>query len=125
MDSGPQFSPDGSRIAFESTRSAAYEIWMCRNDGSGLIQLSHFNSVSGTPRWSPDGKQIVFDSLNAGNADVFVVDSQGGPPRRLTSEPSIEGVPSWSRDGNWMYFKSQCRRAGMEDAFHRGTVWHE
>ena len=63
MESGPQFSPDGSKIAFESTRSGAYEIWMCRSDGSSLIQLTHFNpSEAGTPRWSPDGQQIVFDS---------------------------------------------------------------
>jgi Tol biopolymer transport system component len=106
MDSGPQFSPDGSKIAFESTRSGHYEVWICRSDGSGLVQLTHFDSVSGTPRWSPDGRQIVFDSLNAGNVDVFVVDSHGGPPRRLTPEPSIEAVPSWSRDGRWIYFTS-------------------
>jgi Tol biopolymer transport system component/DNA-binding winged helix-turn-helix (wHTH) protein len=106
MDSGPQFSPDGSKIAFESTRSGHYEVWMCKSDGSGLVQVTHFDSVSGTPRWSPDGRQIVFDSLNAGNVDVFVVDSQGGPPRRLTPEPSVEAMPSWSRDGRWIYFTS-------------------
>jgi Tol biopolymer transport system component len=113
MDSGPQFSPDGNKIAFESTRSGTYEVWMCRSDGSGLVQLTHFNSVSGTPRWSPDGQQIVFDSINAGNVDVFVVDSQGGPPRRLTFEPSIEAVPSWSRDGRWIYFVSN-RSGGFQ-----------
>jgi Tol biopolymer transport system component len=113
MDSGPQFSPDGSKIAFESARSGHYEVWMCRSDGSGLVQLTHFNSVSGTPRWSPDGQQIVFDSLNAGNVDVFVVDSQGGQPRRLTPEASIEAVPSWSRDGRWTYFTSN-RSDGLQ-----------
>jgi len=106
MDSGPQFSPDGSKIAFESTRSGHYEVWMCKSDGRGLVQLTHLDSMSGTPRWSPDGRQIVFDSLNAGNVGVFVVDSQGGPPRRLTPEPSIEAVPSWSHDGRWIYFTS-------------------
>jgi len=107
MESGPQFSPDGSKVAFESTRSGAYEVWLCRSDGSGLMQLTNFNpSVTGTPRWSPDGRQIVFDSRPAGNSDIFVVDVQGGPPRKLTSEPSNEGVPSWSRDGRWIYFAS-------------------
>ena len=113
MDSGPQFSPDGSKIAFESTRSGHYEVWMCRSDGSGPVQLTNFNSVSGTPRWSPDGKHIVFDSLNAGDIDVFVVDSQGGPPRTLAPEPSIKAVPSWSQDGRWIYFASN-RSGGLQ-----------
>ena len=115
MESGPQFSPDGSKIAFESTRSGAYEIWMCRSDGTGVVQLTHFNSSTGTPRWSPDGQQIAFDSRAPGNTDIFVVDSQGGSPRRLTSEPSSEVVPSWSRDGRWIYFAS--------DRTGRHEVW--
>jgi Tol biopolymer transport system component len=107
MESGPQFSPDGSKVAFESTRSGAYEVWLCRSDGRSLMQLTHFGpSVTGTPRWSPDGQQILFDSRPAGNSDIFVVDVQGGPPRKLTSDPSNEGVPSWSRDGHWIYFAS-------------------
>src|SRR5207245_11079748 len=80
MESGPQFSPDGSKIAFESTRSGAYEIWMCGSDGTGVVQLTRFNSSTGTPRWSPDGQQIAFDSRAPGNSDIFVVDSQGGSP---------------------------------------------
>jgi len=115
MESGPQFSPDGSKIAFESTRSGAYEIWMCRSDGTGVVQLTHFNSSTGTPRWSPDGQQIAFDSRAPGNTDIFVVDSQGGSPRRLTTEPSSEVVPSWSRDGRWIYFAS--------DRTGRNEVW--
>jgi Tol biopolymer transport system component/predicted Ser/Thr protein kinase len=113
-ESGPQFSPDGSKIAFESTRSGAYEVWLCQRDGSNLMQLTHFSpSVTGTPRWSPDGQQIAFDSRPAGNGDIFVIDSQGGPPRKLTTEPSNEVVPSWSRDGRWIYFASD-RTGGWE-----------
>jgi Tol biopolymer transport system component len=113
MESGPQFSPDGSKIAFESTRSGAYEVWMCRSDGTDLIQLTRFNSVTGTPRWSPDGQQIAFDSCAPGNAEIFVMDSRGGSPRRLTNEPSTDVVPSWSRDGRWLYFASD-RIGGWE-----------
>jgi Tol biopolymer transport system component/DNA-binding winged helix-turn-helix (wHTH) protein len=106
IDSGPQYSPDGSSIAFESTRSGSYEIWMCRGDGTNLVQLTHFNNVTGTPRWSPNGQQIAFDSRAPGNADIFVMDFQGGPPRQLTHETSSDVVPSWSRDGRWIYFAS-------------------
>ena len=113
MESGPQFSPDGSKIAFESTRSGAYEVWTCRRDGSELIQLTHFNSVTGTPRWSSDGQQIAFDSRAPGSAEIFVMDSRGGSLRRLTTEPSSNVVPSWSRDGRWIYFASD-RTGGWE-----------
>jgi Tol biopolymer transport system component/DNA-binding winged helix-turn-helix (wHTH) protein len=106
IDSGPQFSPDGSKVVFESTRSGSYEIWSCRADGSSLLQLTHLNTVTGTPRWSPDGGQIAFDSRASGNADIYVMDSHGIALRKLTNEPSTEVVPSWSRDGRWIYFAS-------------------
>jgi Tol biopolymer transport system component/DNA-binding winged helix-turn-helix (wHTH) protein len=112
MDSGPEFSPDGARITFESTRSGPYEVWMCRSDVTGLTQLTHFNSSTGTPRWSPDGRLIAFDSRVSGNADIYVLNSDGGPPRRLTTAPANEVVPSWSRDGRWLYFAS-----------HAGNEW--
>ncbi len=106
IESGPQYSPDGNSIAFESTRSGSYEIWMGRSDGTNLVQLTHFNNVSGTPRWAPNGQQIAFDSRAPGNADIFVMNSHGGQLRQLTHEASADVVPSWSRDGHWIYFAS-------------------
>jgi Tol biopolymer transport system component/DNA-binding winged helix-turn-helix (wHTH) protein len=106
MESGPQLSRDGTRITFESTRSGAYEVWMCRSDGTGLVQLTQFNSSTGTPRWSPDGKQIAFDSRTTGNAEIYVIDVNGGAPRRVTSEKRNEVVPSFSGDGRSLYFAS-------------------
>jgi len=106
IESGPQFSPDGSKIVFESTRTGVYEVWLCQSDGSNLIQLTHLNTVTGTPRWSPDGLRIAFDSRAPGNADIFVMDSNGGSMRQLTHDSSTEIVPSWSHDGRWIYFVS-------------------
>jgi Tol biopolymer transport system component len=96
-------SPDGRHIAFQSDRSADYELWVCDADGSNAVQLTHLGRA-GSPHWSPDGRSIAF----AGGLDprmLFVIASSGGEPRRLTSENIT--APSWSRDGRWIYFLSK------------------
>jgi Tol biopolymer transport system component len=106
LDQGAQYSPDGKRIVFESTRSGFYEIWVCDSDGTNTIQLTTLDRVTGTPRWSPDGRQIAFDCRQESHSDIYVINVEGGSPRRLTTEASDDNVPSWSRDGRWIYFAS-------------------
>jgi Tol biopolymer transport system component len=106
-DESPQYSPDGTRIVFISSRSGAPEVWVCNSDGSGAFQLTHLGAiVTGSPRWSPDGEKIVFDSNREGHFDVYETDATGGRLRRLTSSPNDAAVASWSRDGHWLYFVS-------------------
>ena len=105
-DLGPQFSPDGQKIVFQSTRSGNPEIWVCASDGTDPIQLTSLGRNTGTPRWSPDGRHIAFDSRAETNSYVYVINAEGGGPRRLTTETSNGLVPSWSRDGRFVYFCS-------------------
>lgn len=111
-DHGPDFSPDGQKIAFASGRSGSAGIWVCNSDGSSPRLLHACGPhVTGTPRWSPDGHWIVFDSRScvpgmAGNPDVYLVSADGGQPRRLTTDEAEDVVPSWSHDGQWIYFAS-------------------
>jgi Tol biopolymer transport system component/predicted Ser/Thr protein kinase len=104
---GPQYSPDGNRIVFNSSRTGPLEVWICDQEGANAYQLTNFNGpATGSPRWSPDGKHIAFDSRPGGNADVYTIASEGGNPARLTTEPSDDIVPNWSGDGQWIYFAS-------------------
>jgi Tol biopolymer transport system component/DNA-binding winged helix-turn-helix (wHTH) protein len=92
-------SPDGRRIAFESDRSGAIEIWVCDGDGSNVLRLTSFGVMSGTPRWSPDGGLIAFDSRLGGESNLYTVDPAGGVPTKLNIDVTDNSVPSWSPDG--------------------------
>ncbi|HET6933038.1 MAG TPA: DPP IV N-terminal domain-containing protein [Candidatus Acidoferrum sp.] len=107
LEEGPQYSPDGKHIVFQSNRTGYHEIWRADADGSNPIQLTHFKkNLTGTPRWSPDSKWISFDSRPAGHSEIFVINAEGGQPRQVSQGDSENGVASWSTDGKWIYFAS-------------------
>jgi len=111
-DNGPNYSPDGQKIVFASTRTGGFGIWVCDRNGANPLQLiDRGPNLTGTPRWSPDGRWVAFDSRSSdsgqeGNADIYVISAEGGQPRNLTLESSEDVAPSWSRDGKWIYFGS-------------------
>ena len=106
-EDSPQYSPDGKRVVFCSSRSGTREIWVCESDGSHAVQLTSLGAtMTGSPRWSPDGRRIVFDSNIAGQVELYVIDANGGRPRRLTNHPADDCIASYSRDGRWIYFDS-------------------
>jgi Tol biopolymer transport system component len=106
-DLEPQFSADGKKIVFSSSRSGSYELWVCDREGGHPVQLTSFGGPpTGSPRWSPDSRRIAFDCPKAGNWNIYVISADGGTPRRLTTGPFNDVRPSWSHDGRWIYFSS-------------------
>lgn len=114
-ESQPDYSPDGSRIAFISSRSGAHELWTASADGSNPVQLTNQSARPTAPRWSPDGSKIAFAQRPGGNVDVFVIEAQGGAPRRLTTDPANDASAYWSRDGKSIYFASN--RTGRQEVW--------
>jgi Tol biopolymer transport system component/DNA-binding winged helix-turn-helix (wHTH) protein len=104
----PQFSPDGTKIAFESNRSGYPGIWVCNRDGSDPVQITSMPGLAGTPRWSPDSRSLAFDFRPKEHSEIYVVEVPGGTPRQITTMPGTNNVvPSWSRNGQWVYFVSK------------------
>ena len=104
----PAFSPDGTRIAFESDRLGSMEIWLCDSNGVNCTQLTSLHGTAGTAHWSPDGRNIAFEFHPGEHSEVYVVDAAGGVPRKIPTLPGADNLaPSWSRDGRWLYFSSK------------------
>jgi len=111
----PEFSPDGTRIAFGSLRSGNGEIYVSNRDGSSVKQLTTFHGPSVQSLcWSPNGKRLAFVVSVNSQVQIYAIDSDGGEPMLIHSDPSLVtsmgASVSWSRDGNWIYFVS--RRSG-------------
>jgi eukaryotic-like serine/threonine-protein kinase len=108
-EDGAQWSPDGQRIAFCSSRglgASVDDVWIAAADGSAAHQVTHGpGSWQCSPQWSPDGRTIAFDSLGADNLrHIWTIDAEGGTPRQITSGDVEQNIPSWSRDGRFVYF---------------------
>jgi Tol biopolymer transport system component/DNA-binding winged helix-turn-helix (wHTH) protein len=113
-DLNPDYSPDGRRIVFKSTRSGADNAWIAMADGTRLRQLTHIGSV-GYPRWSPDGGRIVFNASPNARGNLFTADSETGDVHQITHGKSSDLNGHWSHDGRWIYFDS--------DRTGRSEIW--
>lgn len=98
----PQFSPDGSRVAFESGRSGKDDIWVCKSTGNDCTPLTSFDTHAGSPVWSRDGTWIAFDVFHE-QGEIYVVSSNGGRPRLLAQAAGL--IPRWSRNGGSIYYR--------------------
>ena len=83
----PAWSPDGTKIAFQS-RLSERQIHVMDADGSNRVNLSA-SGPSDTradyrPAWSPDGMRVAFESVSGGNREIHVVDADGMNRKRLT-----------------------------------------
>lgn len=105
-NSSPDFSPDGTRIAF-SRDGAIYVIGI---DGTGLRELTPPSLDLARPRWSPDGSKLLIsnpdDAIPAVGRNVYVVNADGSGVHALTNEiePNFAEWPAWSPDGTLIIF---------------------
>jgi Tol biopolymer transport system component len=82
-DSHPNWSPDGSKIVFESDVAPPYtggqEIFVMNADGTNPIRLTNNTVRDSAPSWSPDGTKIVFQHFNAttNQAEIHVMNADG------------------------------------------------
>lgn len=94
FDGSPSPSPDGTRVAFVSSRTDNVTMLFVLDLASGSVTPLGVRGVE--PRWSPDGEQIAY--IQSDELRLIRPDGQGG-----RSLGRSLGVPfSWSPDGRWI-----------------------
>lgn len=99
-ESRPLYSPDGSRLAFNSTRTGGNDLYVLTFATGQLQRITFSDSASSLDAWSHDGQWLYFtsgvdDISNQG--DIFRVRATGGTPLEVSAErymAEFESAPS-------------------------------
>lgn len=120
FNDGPEYSPDGQHIWFNSTRTGLMQIWRMNRDGSDQRQMTFTRRNNWFAHVSPDGKKVVYlsygpDDLEAGEhlpnmrVELWLMNADGSDPHRLLSVFGGQGsinVNSWAADSRHIAFVS-------------------
>jgi len=112
-DANMTWSPDGTRIAWETNREGDFDIWIMNADGSDPQPLTVDPADDEWPAWSPDGTKIAFDTFRDGDREIYVINVDGSGLTNLTNDPGFDSAPAWSRDGTRIAFSSD-RSGGVD-----------
>ena len=121
LDDGPEYSPDGKHIWFNSTHTGRMQVWRMRANGKEQTQMTFDEDMnSWFPHISPDNKKVVYiayhdyevapDSHIADlNVQLRMIPAAGGTPEVLVDFFGGQGsinVNSWSPDSRQFAYVS-------------------
>ena len=116
VEDHPSYSPDGTKIAFDSERDGDSDIYVMDADGTNVVQLVDAKGADAEPAWSPDGTKIAYETFRHDPDEILpeirVVALDGSSDRRITSNKRFEYNVTWSPDGARLAFASQKFRDG-------------
>jgi Tol biopolymer transport system component len=106
-DTGADWSPDGSLVAFHSDpdEGGVSEIYSMKPDGTEATKLTSLGGMNRDPSWSPDGENIVFAHF-ASDWMLYAITADGTESTMLDKAGS-GWQPAWSTAGDQIAFASQ------------------
>jgi Tol biopolymer transport system component len=113
LDDGPEYSPCGKYLWFNSVRTGLMQIWRMKADGSEQTQMTFDRTRNAWfPHISPDGEKVIYIAYHAGdlepgqhlankNVELWMISARGGEPELLVKLFGGQGtinVNSWAPD---------------------------
>lgn len=120
LNDGPEYSPCGNYIWFNSVRTGLMQIWRMKADGTEQTHINPEESNNWFPHVSPDGKQVVYIAYQKGDVtpgdhpankqvELRLMNSDGTNVKTIVSLFGGQGtfnVNSWSPDSKKIAFVS-------------------
>jgi Tol biopolymer transport system component len=124
QNSQPEWSPDGTQIAFASDRDGDYDIYTVTVATGVITQITNTPEPEVDPSWAPGGGRIAFTRFSDGHSDVWVMRSDGSGQVNVTGVTSAwESQPNWSPDGKKIvYTKGTGQQAQVFKMNSDGTA---
>ncbi len=108
-DHTPVWSPDGQRLAFESSRTGPHQVFEQPADGTGdATQLTTGQYDHYLCDWSSDGQHLIYVEWHPQTgADLWTLQLGGNtPPRPFLKSPFNEKQAAFSPNGRWLAYVS-------------------
>ena len=109
-ESGPAWSPDGTRIVFSGCNQFGISnLYLMNSDGSNATQLTNGAIGDVFPNWAPDGTRLTFTYGECSGADfqipeVFTLDIASKVRTQLTNNNVVDATSAWSPNGSQIAF---------------------
>jgi tricorn protease len=128
VETDPQFSPDGSRIAFTATVAGNADVYVVPTAGGDPTRLTYHPGVDRVRGWSPDGLRVIFGSARLSPPHqsylrLWTIPPAGGfeeplpMPRAFSGAYSPDGdrvayeeistvmFPAWFEVSGWRHYR--------------------
>ena len=106
VDRQPVFSPDGTRLAFNSDRGGNLDIWELELANGALRRLTVDAADDWDPAYTPDGRRLLWSSNRSGNFEIWSAASDGSGMRKVTADGVDAENPTATADGEWIVYAS-------------------
>jgi TolB protein len=108
-DEEPDWSHDGRRIAFSSTRGQRgnFDIYVMDADGANVTRMTDHAAPEQDPVWAHDDKSLFFTAERDGRGEIYRVWLHDKRVERITSGINRAIMPAVSRDGRYLAYAAQ------------------